>query len=875
MLARNCNLARGILEGRTGYSKVGERTSPSASDVCWGAGYGKYSGNEVQRIVISGSPTGGTIPFEFDGQTMAAGVAYNSTSTTIKAAFEALSNINLGDIDVYGNVLPDGPIAVEFRGQYANTDVPLITGSTASLTGGSPVLTVTELVKGGDFEEFIVILQKSGDSTATAYSVDPTTGVYTSIATGLDASDWYIEQYGGRIYALNGIDGLHYKVLGGAWDNGVSTAPPIAPYRQMQMASGAYYDSPSGAEPVISTVGDYSGWGTDPTETVISDANANVVYFVVNAAITTPTTVQMDVTFSANQTLQFRDVVVMQCLASGSAFVADWSKSTLKMVNADGTPAVITPSDHAHHVSYTGAAQSECFHFTNISRSLRDNVLKFRVTLSITTAAVNSRFTLSFSTNYGWPLSQLPVDMSVFTSTPNYGVLPTGQVRYAYSYVRIADGAESSLSPEVTISVPEMSPFGYRFKGVLDVSPELGATDKLYLYRQEQSTGKWRRIMNTDCSTYGFLNTGAISITDGWMEADLAGFPEYTAGVLGTWPSSEFKSLTSVNMGVWKQSLAIVTRRLLLCSWMGNPEKYAPSPDDLEALKALDENDDDQGVTEYVSANRAEDVIGAHGQDALYLATASAWYVKVGDKPLTSTPPRRLPGSRGPVGTRASSRYGNGVLSASQDGLWNYAVSRAFSGVDDGSDAQIEMTKDDRQNWLALLGTSYSGMVVVSFRDDVWAWNGAKYIRMSQDGHWSSGEFADSVKAALPIATRGLYFVDSKGRLMIMDSGYTDNGEPVEWTYETGDEDTRRMAIRNMIISATGTPTINITTSDGLGGTKSTGKQPMTINKSWTREFHLNPSFRTSFSISGISGADSVDNLTVCYDQEVGEGRGN
>jgi hypothetical protein len=595
-----------------------------------------------------------------------------------------------------------------------------------------------------------------------------------------------------------------------------------------------------------------------------------LVTFTLAAAISTPTVLSVDLTLSGNTACQFRDVVVMY----GSVYrtSVSWSSASFSYVNADGTPAVISASYKGYWDDGPGGYNDQIWtHFADTSRALRDNVLKYRLSIPVTSAEIGHRIAVTIKPFNGWPLTSLPVDLSGIP----WGKLPSRDVRYAYAYERVSDGGLSALSPELTITTSSDMPLtGYYLTGAVDLSTELGATDKINVYRQEKSTGKWRKIMNTDCATYGFLNTGTVTFTDGWMEHELAAFPEYSQGVLGGWVSSEFQSQNSVAIGVWKGSLAVATRRLGLISYIGNPESFAPSPDDTEALQSQDPEDDNLGVTEYISANRAEDVLGVHGQDALYYITASGVYAKVGDKPLTSTPPRRLPGSRGALGTRASAKYRSGVIVGSQDGLFLYAVSRAFSGIDDGSDLEEELTATERTKWADLISGAYE-VVVAEHKGDIWAWNGTSYVCRSKDGWWSSGDFADVVKAPLSVPARGLYFADSLGRLMKLDTSVeTDGGEEIVWTYETGIEDTQRIAVRNMIVMATGEPEIMVKSYDGSNLGTTLGPTAQEVGKQWSIPFHGDPGFRHQVVFSGISGADSID--TVLLELEgAGAGKGN
>lgn len=103
--------------------------------------------NEVQTLTITGTPTGGDFTITFSGQTTGV-IAYNADAATIETALEALSNIEVGEATVAGS--NPGPFTVTFSGQYAETNVPLMTTNAAGLTGGtSPDVTVGVTTEGG------------------------------------------------------------------------------------------------------------------------------------------------------------------------------------------------------------------------------------------------------------------------------------------------------------------------------------------------------------------------------------------------------------------------------------------------------------------------------------------------------------------------------------------------------------------------------------------------------------------------------------------------------------------------------------------------------------------------------------------------------
>ncbi|WP_280420650.1 hypothetical protein [Nocardia carnea] len=101
--------------------------------------------NEIQSVALSGTPTGGTYTLSFGGQTTAP-IAYNAASTVVETALEALSSIGTGNVTVTGT----GPWAVEFTGQLAETNFPLMTADGTALTGGTdPDVAVTQTQAGG------------------------------------------------------------------------------------------------------------------------------------------------------------------------------------------------------------------------------------------------------------------------------------------------------------------------------------------------------------------------------------------------------------------------------------------------------------------------------------------------------------------------------------------------------------------------------------------------------------------------------------------------------------------------------------------------------------------------------------------------------
>ena len=110
--------------------------------------------NEVQRITITGTPTGGTFTLTFDGATTAA-IAFDAAAAAVETALELLPNID--DVTVSGGALPDTAVDVTFSGnRVAGRNVPEMTADDALLTGGSsPTVVPSTVTPGTGYGDFV------------------------------------------------------------------------------------------------------------------------------------------------------------------------------------------------------------------------------------------------------------------------------------------------------------------------------------------------------------------------------------------------------------------------------------------------------------------------------------------------------------------------------------------------------------------------------------------------------------------------------------------------------------------------------------------------------------------------------------------------
>lgn len=102
--------------------------------------------NQVNSLVTTGTPTGGTFTITVNGVT-SAGIAFNAAAATVQAALVAMSNIAAGDVVAAGGALPTA-VTLTWGGAFAGQAVT-VSASGAGLTGGTtPTAAVTTTTAG-------------------------------------------------------------------------------------------------------------------------------------------------------------------------------------------------------------------------------------------------------------------------------------------------------------------------------------------------------------------------------------------------------------------------------------------------------------------------------------------------------------------------------------------------------------------------------------------------------------------------------------------------------------------------------------------------------------------------------------------------------
>lgn len=127
---------------------------------------GEVGTNEVQRITVTGGPTGGSFTATVLGQT--ATIPYNATAAQVKALIGALSSVGVDNVLTSGGPLPGSTVDVTFINLLGDKDITTITVNNAGLTGGtSPAAAITTPTAGTGTGPGIYAAYASGNTDGT------------------------------------------------------------------------------------------------------------------------------------------------------------------------------------------------------------------------------------------------------------------------------------------------------------------------------------------------------------------------------------------------------------------------------------------------------------------------------------------------------------------------------------------------------------------------------------------------------------------------------------------------------------------------------------------------------------------------------------
>ena len=144
--------------------------------------------DEVQRITITGTPTGGTFALQvtIDGKTeTTTDLAHNSTAAQVLAALRALTNItDADDVAASGGALPGSTIDVTFQNNLGSRDISAMAIYRSALTGGtSPAAAISTVTAGSGLTLVVNRLTVGGQEGAVIgnYEISSVSGTTVTL----------------------------------------------------------------------------------------------------------------------------------------------------------------------------------------------------------------------------------------------------------------------------------------------------------------------------------------------------------------------------------------------------------------------------------------------------------------------------------------------------------------------------------------------------------------------------------------------------------------------------------------------------------------------------------------------------------------------
>lgn len=775
--------------------------------------------------------------------------------------------------------------------------------------------------------EYLAVVKPDGSSDATVYTVDPVSDTWTVVnngspVTNLDPSDWTFVQYAEKVYAFNETDGVWRRTIGAsgtadAWESagltfalGATIALDEEPYNVYEFVSGDAYTERS-----TDTGYNFPNPDYFPTPGSIDTVNQHIEW-------TNPNTgsdnrygqLWFAIDFNSAQDLSGVDYIGFEIAenavsfgaASGSGYtfgpsnVPAWGGSAYGTGHSTWTTAtpqvaVLESKSATFNDTFVSGLTMQSAEVVRYDTTPNYHKTSFRADISSIADADKDAverivFKIDFHTHHeiDWLRFQnLAFGRYILWDDAS----AAGKITYAQTFYDPTNARRSNAfvvetNDEADGGNPVYAPHGLGLKNTLTPfksNTMFGAGfTAVEVWRKEQlgaDAGKFARI-----SYEALASASAVpaDVVDTFAESNLTSQPSGVDLAIG----NEFPaSLSGVAAATWKQHMVVGDGPLVYFSFAGFASEFLPDPD--SDFVPPDYNDLTQARTLYMSHGRAESMTGLVSQDTLYLYGRRGVYAMIGDSAFLASPPRLLPGSYGVLARHAAAPFRNGMVAASDAGLYYYETSRAFAGQDDDTVAVEEMTADVRDSWDRLLGTSGDNMVVTVWRDEIWCFNtdadGSRYLRLTKpssiDGtrHWEEGGWFH-VKRAVALEDKGLWGLGSDGTIyrMVRDSSgdaFTqDDGAPKTFTWTGGLMTGPRERCTDIYVVADGTPEITVNPDDGT-------KDPaaFTMTKVSGRIWHLNvnimPGHQHQVTVSGTTGTDLVHAL-VLYFEDYGPGFG-
>jgi len=178
----------------------------------------RIGSNQVQRIQLMDTPTGGTFTVTYAGQTTA-GIAYNASASTVETAITGLSTVGAGNVSV--TQIEDFAYLVEFIGDFRGVDADVLVVDGDSLTGGT-LGTVTRSQAARDGTNAVYKIEQNGSAWKITLTEEngrtSTTQAISATATAIDVHQSIRNTIGDGAFVTNVNSEDRADHRGGPWN---------------------------------------------------------------------------------------------------------------------------------------------------------------------------------------------------------------------------------------------------------------------------------------------------------------------------------------------------------------------------------------------------------------------------------------------------------------------------------------------------------------------------------------------------------------------------------------------------------------------------------------------------------------------------------
>lgn len=601
--------------------------------------------------------------------------------------------------------------------------------------------------KYGAYEQYVAVVGTSmyqWDSSTTALTRTAVVG-----ATGLNAGDWYFQQFENYMYAGNETSGLTRKLLTPGTDT-------TGNFGAVQLPT-----APASAPPVAQAIPLYLQ-AVYSTGSLSNSGLSAATYASGRIECTSTTGGLKSVTLTFNSgdkpDWSYRDVF-LQFISVNTGSVTSYP--TVSITQGGNTYQVISWGTHDY-----GAYMP--FRMQNIARANRNAIVS--ITYTWTAPSGTSQI-------YIYPPYAYGVWMSLDTNaSPDQ---PFKELKYEYTFYNSTTGLESPPSPAAVFPASSQNRFGQWVTVTLTQSAESGVTN-MRLYRVVDEGGAIVRYRLTETSN------SSTSYVDKLPVDEVQASTVFIPAVL---PASGITAMCA-----WQNRLVLFVGSVVYISRDGNPLKFEQLGD------AYDPFDQARGLTFYPDDKRSEQGYGLVGQDSLYMVTNYSVRALFGSTP-DNWRLMRLPDSEGACGKRAWCPFQDGVLVLTPSGRL------LFHRV--GASNAVELSRKVREG----VGTSglkslANSDAVVALRPDgeVEIRSQGQYAILSVQETWRMGIHTHNTHSCIYVSGLPIRWLGTNGKLYEggddsykTDGGTTGlNGTDVIWYVTTKKFRIPRSRVKNV-----------------------------------------------------------------------------